>query len=371
MPQQTPAAPFRLASLDALRGFDMLWIVGGDVLVQALAKAFPGPFFGALDGQMRHVPWSGFHFYDLIFPLFLFLAGVTIPFSLVRRREAGEPLRCLYGKIAMRTGLLVLFGCVYNGLLAFDFQQMRYASVLGHIGIAWGLAAVLALHVRPRGMLLWTGGLLLAYWAAMTLVPVPGYGAGVLTPEGNLAAWVDRHLLPGHLYGGVFDPEGLLCKIPAAALALLGVLAGEWLRAPRPASGNQKTAGLAGAGAVALGLGALWGVWFPVNKALWTSSFVLVAGGLSLLLLALFYWVIDVRGFRRWSFPFAVIGMNAIAIYLGAEIVDFGHTAEYVFGGAAGLAGERLQPVLLAAGVLLVEWTVLYFLYRKKVFLKV
>lgn len=141
--------------------------------------------------------------------------------------------------------------------------------------------------------------------------------------------------------------------------------------APRPASGNQKTAGLAGAGAAALGLGALWGVWFPVNKALWTSSFVLVAGGLSLLLLALFYWVIDVRGFRRWAFPFAVIGTNAITIYLGTKLVDFDHTAGFIFGGAAELAGGRLQPVLLAAGVLLVEWAVLYLLYRKKVFLKV
>jgi predicted acyltransferase len=349
----------------------MLWIIGGDALVQALANAFPATFFQTLDTQMHHVPWNGFHFYDLIFPLFLFLAGVTIPFSLVRRREAGEPLRPLYGKIALRTGLLVLLGCLYNGLLEFDFANMRYASVLGHIGIAWGLAAVLALHVRWRGLLLWTAGILLAYWAAMTLIPVPGHGAGVLTREGNLAAWIDRLLLPGRLCGGVFDPEGILCKFPATALALLGVLAGEWLRLARPSAGAVKSAGLAAAGLACLGAGWLWGRWFPINKAMWTSSFVLFAGGWSLLLLALFHWVIDVQGFRRWSFPFTVVGMNAITIYLGTKFVDFDHTAGLVFGGAAGLAGGRMQPVLLAAAVLLVEWGVLYVLYRKKMFLKV
>lgn len=200
--------PQRLLSLDALRGFDMFWIMGGENIIHALAQLTQWSIFIWLGTQMEHVEWNGFRFYDNIFPLFLFIAGVTMPFSLARRMERGDSKALLYKHIIIRGALLVLLGSIYNGLLRFDFENQRYASVLGRIGLAWMFAAIIYINTKTRGQIIWFAAILLGYWAVMMLVPVPGHGAGVLTKEGSLVGYIDRLFLPGRLYLGVHDPEG-------------------------------------------------------------------------------------------------------------------------------------------------------------------
>ena len=299
MTNDTPAnrePSSRLVSLDALCGFDMFWIVGGEGIVHACAELTGWSVMLWASTQLRHVAWHGFVFYDMIFPLFLFIAGVAMPFSLTKRLEAGGDKRELMLHVVRRGLVLVLLGVIYNnGLFRVEFEQMRLPSVLGRIGLAYMFAALIVLNTRRRGQAYWFVGLLLGYWAPMKLIPVPGYGAGQLTVEGSLAAYVDRLLIPGRLYLGVHDPEGLLSTIPAISTALLGAFAGHLLRAEIPGTTRQRKALLlGGGGAVCLVRGYVWGFAFPINKNLWTSSFVLFASGWSLLLLALFYGVIDV-----------------------------------------------------------------------------
>ncbi len=366
MSGQAPSDPGRLQSLDALRGFDMLWIVGGAEVLAALALDPGGRFFGALEGQTHHAAWHGFTGWDLIFPLFLFLAGVSLPFSFAKRRAAGAGTGELV-RHALRRGLtLVLLGAVYNGLLAFDYESQRYASVLGRIGLAWMFGALIAIWAGPRAIGAWIAALLLAYWAALAWIPVPGQGAASFEPGATLTDWIDRQLLPGRLHRGVRDPEGILSTVPAVATALAGVLAGYWLRgAARP---GRKALVLALAGVASLGLGVLWDPLFPVNKNLWSSSFVAVTAGASLLLLALFYWVIDVRGWRSWSAPLRVFGANAITIYLLYRFVDFRGVTDLLFEGGS---PTRLHPVLLAVAPLVLEWALLRWMYRRRIFLRV
>ncbi|MDZ7722986.1 MAG: DUF5009 domain-containing protein [candidate division KSB1 bacterium] len=362
----------RLTSLDALRGFDMFWIVGGASVFIALANLTDWGVLNWFAHQLHHAEWDGFRFFDNIFPLFLFIAGVSMPFSFAKRVENGQTWKQIYKHIFIRAGLLVLFGFIYNGLLQFNFESMRYASVLGRIGLGWLFAALIYYHTSLRGQIIWFVAILLLYWAALMLIPVPGFGAGDLSMQGSLVGYVDRMLLPGVLYKTVHDPEGILSTIPAVATALMGVFTGRFLRYVSefwtPA---RKAAAILTAGALSMGLGALWGLVFPVNKNLWTSSFVLVAGGLSLILLAVFYYVIDVRGMKKWAFPFVVIGLNPITIYMcHGGFIDFGATSEYVFGGVMSLAGAA-EPLIAAVTYVLVGWLFLYALYQLKLFLKV
>jgi predicted acyltransferase len=364
----------RLVSLDALRGFDMLWIAGGEYLMVVLAAYTGWPFFQWAAGQMEHVEWEGFRFYDMIFPLFLFIAGVSMPFSILKRQKRGESMRKIYFHMLQRLFLLILLGLIYNGLLRFDFEKQRYASVLARIGIAWFLAAIIVLNTSVRGQVYWFAGILIGYYVLMKFIPVPGFGAGVLTPEGNLAAFIDQKLLPGRLCCYTFgDNEGILSTLPAICTALLGTFAGHLLISDAKwLSGLKKALILFAAGVIALALGKLWNLSFPIIKNLWTSSFVLFAGGWSLILLSLFYLVIDVWGFRKWSFPFVVIGLNSITIYmLNSGIIDFEQMGKYFFSGLASLFSEPAQPVILVSGAVLCMWTFLYVLYRNKIFLKV
>jgi predicted acyltransferase len=372
-PSKTQPKQERLLSLDALRGFDMLWIVGGDSLVVTLAALTGWPCMQWAAGQMDHVEWHGFHFFDMIFPLFLFIAGVSLPFSFARRKQCGDSMGKIYRHIFTRLFLLILLGAIYNGLLQFDFAHQRYASVLARIGLGWALAAIIMLNTRVRGQVMWFASILLAYWAAMKLIPVPGYSAGVLTQEGSLAGYLDRMLVPGRLYLGNHDPEGIVSTIPAIATALMGVLTGQFLMNPQSKyTPFQKGLFMLAAGLVSLTLGNIWGTVFPVNKNLWTSSFVLVAGGWSLVLLSVFYIVIDVWGFKKWAFPFVVIGLNSITGYmLNSGIISFGHMSKYFFGGFSRLFSAAAEPFVIAAGAVLCMWLVLYILYRKKIFLKV
>jgi predicted acyltransferase len=361
----------RLLSIDALRGFDMFWIVGGDALVTAWARWAGGPSRDVIVTQLEHVPWEGFHFYDLIFPLFLFVVGAVIPFSLGKLRERGEVGAALYWRIARRVALLFALGLLCNGVLQLDFANLRVAGVLQRIAVCYGCAALIALHTGVRGQAVLTAAILLGYWALLALVPAPGSAPGDYTMEGNLPGYLDRHYLPGKImkeYYGYGDNEGLLSTLPAVATALLGVLAGHWLRSGH--SPPFKVLGLALAGVLSLLLGTAWGGWFPVIKNLWTSSYVLVAGGWSLLLLAFFYGVLDVLRLRRWAFFFTVIGANAITIYVVPRFVDFHKIADFFLGGVGRHSGA-FGPVVLALGVVAAEWLFLLYLYRRRIFLRV
>lgn len=363
----------RLMSLDALRGFDMFWITGGHILVAALAGMTGWGVFTWMEGQLHHVEWNGFHFYDMIFPLFLFIAGVTWPFSYQKRKENGQRREKIYRHVFQRMLLLVFFGMIYNGLLRFDFENMRYASVLARIGIAWFFAAIIVMNADPKWWIAWFAGILLAYWAMMAWIPVPGFGAGNYTMEGSLVAFVDQKLLPGRLYLEVHDPEGILSTFPAIATALMGAITGNFLRRPDARVPRiRKFYFIFAAGVLAMGIGWLWGQVFPINKNLWTSSFVMFAGGLSLLFLAVFYLVIDIWRYRGWAFFFAVIGMNAITIYmLQAGIVNFWDTTDFFFGGLVNRIGGEWGTLLQAIGYVSVVWTLLYIMYRKRIFLRV
>ncbi|MBN1560862.1 DUF5009 domain-containing protein [candidate division KSB1 bacterium] len=360
----------RLASVDALRGFDMFWIIGGDSIFAALFTLIGTPFFLSLGRQLQHTEWNGFTFYDLIFPLFLFLMGTSMALSLISKLESGVAKNRLYGKVVKRSLSLLLLGLIFNGLLDFDFSSFRYAGVLQRFAICYFFAALIVLHARrPRTQALWAIGILLFYWALMALAPVPGYGRGVLTPEGNLASYIDRLLLPGRFCCFEFgDNEGLLSTLPAISTALLGVLAGHVLRttwAPR-----KKVIYLAAGGAACLCAGLLWHIAFPINKLLWSSSYVLYAGGWSLLLLALFFWLIDIRGWQKWAFPFIVIGMNPITIYVAQRLFDFGSIVDIFVHGFIDYLGA-VKPLFWALCVLIVKWLLLLFLFKKKIFLKV
>ena len=381
----------RLMSLDALRGADMLCIMGGSSLVVALCA-----LFGAKDcwlaEQMTHVAWHGFRHHDTIFPLFLFLAGVSWPYSLAGQRARGKSTAAIVRKILVRMTLLVFLGFASSTFFAFDFANVRYAQVLGHIGIGWAVAALLALFVRSFavrfGVLV---AILVGYWALLKFVPAPdavalaastdppiakkvaadaAYGTDGFSFVGNLVGWVDRNYLPGKMHELVFDPEGILSSIPAVATAMLGVFTGELLRRT-DVSGNRKTLLLLGAGVVSTVACLVWEPWCPINKKIWTSTFVLAAGAYSFAMLALFYWIVDVLGWRRWAFFFRVIGMNAITIYLLMRFVQFRAISNFFFSGVAGLGDGSWSKVALIAGQILVEWLLLLFLYRKNTFLKV
>jgi predicted acyltransferase len=367
-----PAPVRRLLSLDALRGFDMFWIIGGEEIFHVLAKTTGWAWAIFMADQFTHVDWNGFRPYDCIFPLFLFLAGVSTPYSLGSRLDRGDDRGVMVRKIITRGLVLVLLGILYNnGLFNKPLDEMRFPSVLARIGLGGMFAQLIYVYVRNEraryGIFI---GILLVYWALLMLVPVPGFGTGNLTMEGSLVGYVDRLVMPGRLYKVVHDPEGLLSTLPAIATGLLGVFAGTVLR-HKNVSDSRKLQRLALAGVVCVVVGWIWNTVFPVNKNLWTSSFVLVAGGWSLLALSLFYWIIDIMNWRRWTFFFVVIGMNSILIYLAGEVIDFEHTAHFLFGGLLNFFSDPIRAVGAVVAFMAVKWAFLYFLYKKNVFLRV
>jgi len=365
-----PPRPTRLLSIDALRGFDMSWIMGSENIFREWARASNTRYRPFVEHQLEHVPWEGFVFYDLIYPLFLFIVGVVLPWS-TARNDRTTSMRAQHGRIARRVAVLFLLGLINNDLLQFDWPNLRIAGVLQRIAICYGIAALIVLHTTWQTQVKIIGAILLGYWGLLGFVAAPGGVAGDLSPEGNLAGWLDRNYLPGKIlpeYYGHGDNEGYLSTIPSVATVLLGALAGRWLKSPRP--WGQLVLGLAGSGIACVAFGLAWGLVFPIIKNLWTSSFVLLAGGLSLLLLSLFYGLIDGLGWKRWAFPFIVIGSNAIFIYVVPGLVAFDFTARALLGGVAQHSGAW-GPFVLATAVFALEWLVLWQLYRRKWFLRV
>jgi predicted acyltransferase len=371
IPQNIKERPQRLLSLDALRGFDMLWIMGGEAIFQALSKATASPFWKAIANQCTHPDWNGFHFYDLIFPLFLFLSGVSAPFSIGLELEKGKSKKQMVWRIVKRALILVLLGLVVNnGLTIMPISQIRFASVLGRIGIAYMLANIIYLYASERMQMIWCGFFIIGYWLLLKFTSAPGYPAGDLTMAGNFASYIDRTILPGKLYRGIHDPEGLFSTIPAISTGLLGIITGALLKRT-DLTQIKKVAILMITGSVFLVMAWIWDFDFPINKNLWTSSFVMLTGGLSLLLMAFFYYAIDVLGYQKWAFYFRVIGMNSILIYVSGEFINWDHSNNAFFGWLGQITGDPFNAVIMAVMLVMLKWIFLYFLYSKKIFLRI
>lgn len=375
-PVAGPSVPGgRLVSLDAFRGL---------TIAAMLLVNDPGSW-SYVYGPLRHAEWHGWTPTDLIFPFFLFIVGVAMTFSFGKRRREGKDRWALLGKAARRALVLFALGLLIHAFPWYDVDlaTLRIPGVLQRIAVAYLAASAIVLFTGLRGQIVATATLLLGYWALLTLVPVPGGVAGDLTPDGNLAAWLDRTVLgPEHLWSQsrTWDPEGILSTVPAVATVLLGVFTGRWLRSGR--SGRAVTAGLLASGVAAVAVGALWGRLFPINKNLWTSSFTVFTAGMALLFLGLCYWVIDVRGRKRWATPFVVFGVNAIAAYflsalfarvIGMIDVGGGVTLkawayQHLF---ASWAGPMNGSLAFAIAFVLLWLGLMWPLYRKRIYIKV
>ena len=365
----------RLTSLDALRGFDMLWIMGGDSLGRALSewRAADEGLAHAVAEQLHHAPWEGFRFYDLIFPLFLFIVGVSSVYSLTRIVER-DGTRGAVGRILRRALVLWILGVLYYGGWSRGIEYVRLLGVLQRIALCYLAAGLAFVWLPTRALIALSAALLIGYWALLSFVPAPGE-PGVSFAEGhNLAHWIDARFLPFRKWYGTWDPEGLLSTVPAVATCLLGVLAGLWLRRP-DVPARRKALGLAGAGVAGILAGSLWGLELPVIKKLWTSSYVLLAGGWSALLLAAFYWIVDVRGHTRWALPFVWIGLNPITIYLLSNVVDFDEVASRVVGGPVREGFDALSPglggVVISLTGIVLAIAVCWFMHRRRLYVRV
>jgi len=364
--------PQRLYSLDALRGFDMFWIMGAEEIVHTMATATGNSFWQAFSNQLTHPAWNGFHLYDLIFPLFLFIAGVATPYSVGRELEKGKSRSQLLARVIKRGLILVLLGIIYNnGLKIQPISDIRFGSVLGRIGLAYMFANIIYLYAKERTQVIWFCGLLIGYWLLLKFTSAPGFHPGDLTMEGNFASYIDRSVLPGKLYLGIHDPEGLMSTIPAIGTGLLGIMTGNFLKNNSKFSGAKKSLYMFVAGIISLGIAQLWNLDFPINKNLWTSSFVMNVGGCSLILLSIFYYIIDVRGYKSWAFFFRVIGMNSILIYMSGRFINWEYSTKGFFEWLGQLFSNPWNAVVLAICFVLVKWAFLYFMYKKKVFLRV
>jgi predicted acyltransferase len=369
----------RLLSLDVFRGLT----IAAMVLVNNAGS------WDAVYPPLAHAAWDGWTPTDLIFPFFVFIVGVAIPLAFEKRKAAaqtGSDQRDLYLKIFRRTALIFALGLLLTGF-PFTMEKIvhwRIPGVLQRIALCYLFASLIFLKSKVRTQVIIAGALLIGYWAAMTLIAAPGFAMGDLTKEGSLASWVDRTLLAGHIYKPEYDPEGLLSTIPAISTALFGVLAGQWLMQKREAF--DKAAGLFVAGALCVIVGYVWDWVFPINKALWTSSYVMFTGGLALQLLALCYWAIDLKGHKRWVYPFVVFGVNALALYVLSSLLfkvlllikamklDGGEGTMRDFIYERGFA-TWLSPINASLAFALcyvaLWWLVMLALYRRKIFIKV
>ena len=376
--------PARLLSLDAFRGLT----VAGMILVNN-----PGDW-AHIYAPLEHAPWHGWTPTDLIFPFFLFIVGVSITFALGGKRQAGYTERGgVISKILKRSLTLFLLGLFLNFFPKFDIATVRIPGVLQRIALVYLACSLLFLKTTPRQQLYILAGLLVGYWLLLTVVPVPGVGYANLEPTTNLAAWLDRIIItPAHVYkpAKVWDPEGLLSTLPAIGTGILGLLTGTWLRSNRPAV--DKVAWLFTAGCLTTLAGLIWGDFFPINKAVWTSSYVLLAGGLAMLGLALCYWLIDVRpgastGHRRGVLPFVAFGVNAITVFflsgLIPRVMNLIHVTnsdgtstglrDYLYRSliAPPFADPRNASLAGALTFVLIWFAILWVMYRKKVIIKV
>jgi predicted acyltransferase len=384
-------------SLDALRGFDMFWIVGGEELVHALYKAWPHGPIPLIDSQMDHKPWSGVAFYDLIFPTFVFIIGVSIVFSLSRMIEKHGMFSALR-RIFFRGLILYVLGLLYYGGISKGVDGIRWMGVLQRLGLCYFFTGFLFCLFRLRALIAICVSLLLGYWALTALIPIRDFNLETkhlaslnLQPHDpetlaqfnaatnrvtgryedglNVTQHLDFQYLPGFKWDGAYDPEGILSTLPAIATCLLGVFAGFLLK-NSTVPDQKKVIYLLTAGAASVVLGFIWGLEFPVIKKIWTSSYVLVAGGYSCLALAAFYQIVEIWQIRKWCVPFVWIGMNPITIYLTMHIVKFFILADLFVGGPVAIKLDVWSEAAGAFLVVLMMFAFVRFLYNRKIFLR-
>ena len=309
MPAVHLSAP-RLQSLDIFRGLT----VAAMLLVNN-----PGSWEHVY-APLEHAAWDGWTPTDLVFPFFLFIVGVAIPFSLGRRLDEGTSRGSLVARILFRTLLIIALGLLLNAFPRFEWQALRLPGVLQRIGLVYGCAALIYLWTSWRSQALICALLLVAYWLAMTLVTVPGVPTGSLTPDANLAQYLDSAVFGGHMWREHWDPEGLLSTVPAIGTCLFGILTGTWLRSDRPPA--EKALGLLIAGGAGMVLGLIWDHWFPINKNLWTSSYALFTAGMAAQVLGALFAVVDLSGYRRWAWPAFVLGSNALLVFALSGLLE-------------------------------------------------
>jgi predicted acyltransferase len=370
------SATKRLLALDVFRGIT----IAGMVLVNN-----PGSW-EHIYWPLEHATWHGWTPTDLVFPFFLFIVGVAITLAFASRVEAGSGQRDLYLKVVKRSLIIFAIGLFLNGFPYFDLGVLRIPGVLQRIAVCYLFASLIFLNTKIRTQVAITIVLLIIYWLLLKLVAAPGFTAGDLSKKGSLPSFVDRVVFGKHVWAQakVYDPEGLLSTIPSLATTLIGVLTGHWLRTEK--SSYEKVAGLFVAGVAFVVLGWAWNPFFPINKALWTSSYVLFTGGLALHLLAICYWVIDIKGYRRWAKPFEIFGVNAIALYIGAQIMAellglitlTGADGTKIPLGSwiydnlfASWASPANASLAFAIAYVLVWLGLMWLLYRRKIFIKV
>jgi predicted acyltransferase len=384
-------------SLDALRGFDMFWIVGGEELIHALYRAWPSGPLGLCRDQLTHKAWAGVAAYDLIFPLFVFIVGVSLVFSVRRMIEQVGMARAVK-RIVVRSLVLYFFGLLIYGGISKGVDHIRWAGVLQRIAVCYLCASLLFCAFRLRALIITCASLLLGYWALTSLLPIRDFnletsqlkalGLEPSSPETrarflattryvhgrfddglSLPQQIDFLYLPGRKWDGAYDPEGFLSTLPAIGTCLLGVFAGLWLKQGGP-SPEKKVLGLLAAGIAGVLAGFAWGLEFPIIKKIWTSSYVLVAGGYSCLLLAAFYQIIEIWQWRKWCTPFLWIGMNPITIYLAAGLLPVENLAKLVVGGPVEAAFGPWGDFVVAITVVALMLAFARFLYQRKVFIR-
>jgi predicted acyltransferase len=366
----------RLMSLDVFRGATIGLMILVNNPGDELTSYWP----------LKHAEWNGWTPTDLVFPFFLFIVGVSMTFSFSSRMKRGASRRDLLLHVLWRGAALFAIGLFLNGFPNhYQLASWRIYGVLQRIAICYVISSILVLWSERRGWIVAVIGCLAGYWVLMRFVPVPGFGVPthdmpLLDPDRNIAAWLDRKLLMGHLYEGTRDPEGVLSTIPALATSLLGVLTGDWLRSKRSAQG--KALGMAVAGVIGVVAGQIFNIWFPINKKLWTSSYVLFTAGLALLCLALCYWILDIKQWRNyWTKPFLIFGMNAIAAYVFAEVIS--HMLDNMNVGSltwqefvyqhlfAPLASPVNASLIYGVSYVFVCWVAMWVLYRREIFIKI
>jgi predicted acyltransferase len=368
-------ASSRLVSLDVFRGIT----IAGMVLVNN-----PGTW-STIYWPLEHAEWNGWTPTDLVFPFFVFIVGVAIPLAFGRRMEGGVSQRGHYWKIAKRTLIIFGLGLFLAAFPYFQLSTIRIPGVLQRLAVCYFFASIIFLKTRVRTQVVITIALLLIYWLLMTRLHAPGFGTGDLSKEGSLASFIDRTIFGPHIWsqGKVYDPEGILSTIPAIATALFGVLTGQWLRTDK--TPYEKVAGMFVAGACCVVIGWCWNPFFPINKALWTSSYVFFTGGLALEFLAFCYWLIDIKKYQSWAKPFIIFGVNAIALYVGTGVMaDLMGLIKLPWGSTQiSLQGWIFQKLFLswaspinaslayAIAYVLLWLGLMWILYKRKIFIKV
>jgi len=363
---KTRETPARLVSLDVFRGAT----IAAMVLVN-------NPGNSAAYWPLTHAKWNGWTPTDLIFPFFLFIVGVSLVLSFRSRLRRGDSTRSLVWHTVKRSLTIFALGLLLNGLPPFHLATWRIPGVLQRIALAYFAAAMITLYCKTCARMLWIASLLVGYWLLMRYVPVPGFGVPgrdipFLHPNANLAAYLDRKLMMGHLYEGTRDPEGVLSTLPAIATTLCGGLTGEWLGSNRRKT--QKMLGMLALGAAGLIAGEVWSFWFPINKNLWTSSYVLFTAGCALLCLAICYWITDIRQYRGWlTQPFIIFGTNAIAAYVLSELVGVPFRwLDYIFQQPfARAVSPAMASLLYSLTIVGLCFLPIWWMYRRRIFLKV